>query len=289
MNVCGFTIVRNAVKYNYPVVESIRSILPIVDRFFVGVGDSDDGTRQLIESIPGDKVEIFDSTWDDNLRKGGLVLAVETNKVMDRIPPGYDWMFYLQADEVVHEQQHALIRQAMSHYVDVKDVEGLLFQYLHFFGTYDFIGDSRRWYRHEIRILRQDSAIRSFRDAQGFRKNNRKLKVKPVDAFIYHYGWVKDPRVMAEKMNEFRKLYHPDEWVKKNYISPELFDYSIIDSAQIFQGTHPDVMQERISEAQWEASVDPRKKKFGLKDRLLYWIEKKTGKRLFEYRNYKLI
>jgi hypothetical protein len=35
MKVGGFTFVRNVVKYDYPVVESIRSILPVVDEFIV--------------------------------------------------------------------------------------------------------------------------------------------------------------------------------------------------------------------------------------------------------------
>ena len=48
MKVCGFSFIRNAVKYDYPIVESIRSILPICDKFVVAVGNSEDNTLQLI-------------------------------------------------------------------------------------------------------------------------------------------------------------------------------------------------------------------------------------------------
>ena len=48
MKVSGFTFVRNAVKYDYPVVESIASILPLCDEVVVAVGQSEDGTRALI-------------------------------------------------------------------------------------------------------------------------------------------------------------------------------------------------------------------------------------------------
>ena len=69
MKVSGFTFVRNAVKYDYPVVESIRSILPVVDEFIVNIGRCEDGTLELIRSIGDPKIEIVESVWDATLRK----------------------------------------------------------------------------------------------------------------------------------------------------------------------------------------------------------------------------
>ena len=148
MKVCGFTIVRNAIKYGYPVVESIKSILPLCDRMIVAVGNSDDGSLGLIKSIGDEKITIVETVWDDNLKEGGRVLAIETNKAMDRIPDTFDWCFYIQADEVVHEKFHPIILSEMKRTMDQPDVEGLLFNYLHFWGTYDYVGISREWYRH---------------------------------------------------------------------------------------------------------------------------------------------
>jgi glycosyltransferase involved in cell wall biosynthesis len=182
MKVSGFTFVKNAVKFSFPVVESITSILPICDEFIVSVGDSDDGTLELIQSINSPKIKIIRSVWDNSLREGGKVLAVETNKAFDAVLPDSDWAFYIQADEVVHEKYHAEIKAQMQRWKDNPEVEGLLFKYLHFYGTYDFLGDSRKWYRNEIRIIRNDKTIRSYKDAQGFRKSDQKLKVKPMDA-----------------------------------------------------------------------------------------------------------
>ena len=53
MKVSGFTFVRDAAKYDYPVVESIRSILPVADKFIVNIGQRNDGTLELIRSIGG--------------------------------------------------------------------------------------------------------------------------------------------------------------------------------------------------------------------------------------------
>jgi hypothetical protein len=217
------------------------------------------------------------------------VLAVETNKAFDKTDPGSDWAFYIQADEVVHERYLEAIRQGMQTWKDSRDVEGLLFNYLHFYGTYDFLADSRKWYRNEIRIVRNDRRIRSYKDAQGFRKSGRKLKVKPLDACVYHYGWVKHPSVMKTKKKELSKLWHDDQWVEKNYDAAVHFDFGAIDSLDRFTGTHPSVMQERIRDVNWKVDKDPSRKNFKPKDRLLYWLEKMTGRRPFEYKNYRVI
>lgn len=289
MKTCGFTIVRNAIKYDYPVVESITSILPVVDEFLVLVGKSDDDTLGLIRNINSPKIRIVESVWDESLKEGGRVLAEETNKAFDLISPEFDWAFYLQADEVIHEHYLPAIRNSMQMNLDRPEVEGLLFNYTHFYGTYQYIGNSRRWYRHEIRIIRNDKSIRSYRDAQGFRKNDRKLNVRPANGSVFHYGYVKNPKTMQTKMRDFHMLWHDEEWLKKNFRMDELFDYSDIDSLGLFKGTHPEVMKSRIEDANWNIQLDISKKKFSFKDQILHFIENTTGYRLFEYKNYSVI
>ena len=290
MQISGFTFVRNAIQYDYPVVESIMSILPVVDEFIVSVGNSDDQTLSLIQSIPSPKIKIVESTWDDSLRSGGRVLAVETDKAFSHVSEKSDWAFYLQADEVVHEKYHQTILKAANQYKDQLKVEGLLFNYLHFYGTYDYVGDTRRWYDKEIRIIRNDKSIRSYRDAQGFRKNDRKLQVKQIDASIYHYGWVKHPELQQHKRENFGKLWSDAEQTESDKQKQDLFNYvNDADSLVKFTGTHPQTMHQRIKDKNWQINFDLAKKKLSFKDWLLYKIEKLTGKRLFNYKNYRTI
>ncbi len=289
MKVCGFTFIRNAIRFDYPIVEAITSVLPMCDEFIVLVGNSDDNTRNLIERIGSDKIKIYDSIWDDSLREGGRVLAEETNKAMQFLPDDTTWAFYIQGDEVVHEKYHQTITDAMKQYkYDVK-VEGLLLNYTHFYGSYDFIGDSTNWYRKEVRIIRKDSKIYSFRDAQGFQKEGRPLRVKAVDAFVYHYGWVKPPEKQMEKQKYFHKLWHNDSWVEKNIIPAEKFDYTQIDSLAHFAGTHPSVMEKRIQSTNWHFDFDPTQKRLSFKSKFKLTLEKITGWRIGEYKNYKLL
>jgi hypothetical protein len=290
MKVTGFTIIRNALKFDYPVVEAITSILPLCDEFVVAVGNSEDETLQLIKSINSPKIRIIETVWDDGLRQGGQVLAIETNKAFDAISTDTDWCFYIQSDECVHERYLPSIKEAMLTYKDDKEVDGLLFNYIHFYGSYDYVGNSRRWYRKEIRVIKNNKSIRSYKDAQGFRKtDNAKLRVKAISAEIYHYGWVKPPKAQQAKQESFHKMWHDDEWMKKNIAATEEFDYSQIDSLEEFKGKHPAVMHPRLDEVNWKFTFDRSQIRISAKDRMLLFIEKTTGWKVGEYRNYKII
>jgi hypothetical protein len=289
MKVSGFTIVRNAIKYDYPIVEAINSILPLCDEVIVAVGRSEDDTLGLIRSIDSSKIKIIETIWNDSLREGGRVLADETNKAFSAISKDSDWALYIQGDEIIHEKYLAAIETEMLRYEEDQHVDGLLFDYTHFYGSYDYTGDSRQWYRKEIRIVRNDTAIKSYRDAQGFRKNGAKLNVKQIDAAIYHYGWVKPPAAQQAKQQNFNKLWHDDEWMKKNIPEVNEFDYSQIDSVKRFTGSHPQVMQERINKMNWKFSFDPAQKKTAARLKILLFIEKHFGWKIGEYKNYKII
>lgn len=289
MKVSGFTFIRNAIKFDYPVVESITSILPICDEFIVAVGNSEDGTRGLIESIGSPKLRIIDTVWDDTLRDGGRVLAQETDKAFAAVSPDTTWGFYLQADEIVHEKYYDSIINAMKRCQDHPNIEGLVFDYVHFYGSYDFIGDSREWYRREVRVIRNDKNISSWMDAQGFRKAGKKLSVALANAAVYHYGWVKPPQNQQAKLRSFHKYWHDDKWIDKRIPKTDTFDYSGIDSLARFTGTHPAVMQNRIARKNWEFPYNPELRQLSVKNRFLHFIEKKSGWRPGEYKNFTII
>ena len=289
MKVTGFTFIRNALIYDYPVVESICSILPICDDFVVAVGKSDDATLESISGIDPAKIRIIETIWDDSLRKGGQVLALETDKAYQNIADDSDWAFYIQGDEVVHEKYLETIRSSMLKWKDDAEVEGLLFKYLHFYGSYDYVGLSASWYPYEIRVIRKSPLIHSYRDAQGFRKmEKQKLRVKAIDAYMYHYGWVKDPAAMQRKQESFNKFWHPDEWLEKHVAKAEEFDYSGIDALKLFNGTHPAVMLDRISRKNWQFDFDIAFNRMSFKNRMKMMLSEQFGIEL-GYKNYKRI
>lgn len=289
MKVSGFTFIRNAIIYDYPIVEAIQSILPLCDEVVVAVGKSDDKTLELIQSIDPIKIKIIETNWDDSLREGGKVLAIETDKAFHAISTESDWAIYIQGDEVIHEKYHANIKHGMEKCLRNKEIDGLLFRYQHFYGSYDYVGSSPSWYRNEIRIIRNNKDIFSYRDAQGFRKKpNEKLNVAAIDAEVYHYGWVKDPRAMQRKQNTFNKLWHDDEWVEQNVVKSEEFKYEDhISELKKFQGTHPEVMKERIKQKNWKFDFDISQNRTSLKDRFKNFLYNYLNFDV-SYKNYRL-
>lgn len=287
MKVSGFTFIKNAVKYDFPFIESITSILPICDEFIIVHGDSEDHTSKIIESIDSPKIKVYNTVWNSELRKGGLILSEQTNIALSKTTG--DWCFYIQGDEIVHEKYLDTIKKEMIENLEDTTVEGLLFNYLHFYGSYKYVATSRQWYRREIRVVRNNIGVQSFKDAQGFIINNRKLNVKLIDAYIYHYGWARPSEVMQKKVKYFHSLWHSKDWIEKNVPDKVEFDFTTTETIEIFQGTHPSVMDNRTKKCVSNFNLNTREIKKSFIRKLLDVIEQLTGLRIGEYKNYKII
>jgi len=256
MKISGFTIVKNGALMGYPFIESIKSCLPLVDEMIVGVGKSEDNSRELVEAIGDPKIRIIDTVWDPSKTEGGRLLSEKTNEVLDLCQN--DWCLYIQADEVLHEQDIAAIRQQVERFANDPGVEGLHFKYTHFYGSFDTIATSRLWYRDEVRMVRRSSGARSRGDAQGFRIHakrfmrspERRLKTQPANGTVYHYGWVRPPQTMAVKSKLFHRLWHGNE----RDAEFETFEYEHIYGLKKFSGSHPQVMHERVRGQNWNTA-----------------------------------
>lgn len=250
MKISGFTIVRNAVKFNYPAVESIKSILPICDEFIVNVGDSEDETLELIKSINDPKIRIIRNNWD--FSEGEAVLSKQTNLALAQCRG--DWAFYLQSDEVIHEKDLLKLKRLMKRYLNDKNVDALRFGWLHFYGSFHRYRVDAGWFQKEDRIIRNNGQIESYSGAFGFERIDKKpLKRKKINCFLYHYGWLQPPEIMTKRrvnaeMIGFTKLSQDEK--QQNY------DYGDLERFPVYFGTHPAVMQNRVlshelSRADW--------------------------------------
>lgn len=308
MRISGFTMVRNATKLHYPIAESIRSILPILDEFVValGKGDPDDRTRERIEGIGSDKVRIIDTVWDTEAYPNGTENAHQTD--IAKAECRGDWLFYLQADELVHEKDLGRIREACSAYLEDERVEAFLFNYIHFWGDFDRYLNAHGWYPEEIRIVRNDPDIHSWNSAQSFRRipdfdgrNYRqvegtyKLNVVKLNAHILHYGWVRPPYLMGKKKKALQAIHRGGDSSAHEEVAP--FDYGDLGKLPRYEGTHPEVMKEWIERTrpqlqQGESDPDRDKHKHEKwKNRILTWIEEKLmgGRKLFRPKNWHLL
>ncbi|HIE15887.1 MAG TPA: hypothetical protein EYP69_03070 [Bacteroidales bacterium] len=313
MKISGFSMARNASKLYYPIREAIESILPIVDEFVVAIGksDPDDTTRKEIEAINDPKIKIIDTEWDIERYPNGMENAHQTD-----IAKSYctgDWLFYLQADEVVHEKYLSTIKNYCQHFYNDSNVEGFIFHYRHFWGDYNHYLISHTWYKNEIRIIRNDPDIHSWISAQSFRripnfdgknyrqkKNTYKLKVIQVPAEIYHYGWVRPPSLMQKKNKALDTIHKGEKLAGKLYeTKQQQFDYGLLNKIPEFKETHPAVMKQRIENFYWGNELNYSSKKHPsqikhrhekLKYRLLTFFEEKfLGGKSINKKNYILL
>jgi len=240
MNISGFTIVRNIKRYHYPVLESIRSILPLCDEFVVNVGDSDDGTLDLIRSLDDPKIRIIETVWD--MSEGKTVLSRQTNIALAECRG--DWAFYLQSDEVIHEADLPRLRALMDKYLSNPDVDVLRLRWLHFFGSYWRYRVDSGWYQKQDRIIRNNGTVESFGDAYAFRrKDGAPLRRAMTPAYVYHYGWVHSPAVMSERRRNARTIGYGT----MDNTDEAAYDYGDLNRFPAYFGSHPAVMQERVA------------------------------------------
>jgi len=291
VRISGFSFVRNAIDLYYPVVESIRSALPVCDEFVVAAGDSTDGTTELLRSIDNPKLRIIETVWDPEHFVRGYSNAVQTNIALDSCKG--DWAFYLQADEVVHEDDLGPLVERLRAYRDDPRVDGLLFEYLHFYGSYDRYQTSHNWYRREVRVVRSGRGIRSWHDAQGFRhRDRRKLRVVLAGARIFHYGWVRPQRRMTRKTRALAEVYLGKEGARARVPNLDAdFDFGQLHGLARFAGTHPAAMRERIAACDWQVRPTATLQKHDRRGvRVLSWLENRMlGFRVGEHRNYVLL
>lgn len=288
--ISGFTFIKHGLDLGYPIRESVESIEPLCDEVIINVGfddpelKKDDGTWDYLNDHFGhSKFKFVKSWWDPNLRKDGLILSEQTNIALSQCRGKY--CQYIQGDEALHEDDLSLIHDSVIDLEKNTHLDGLVFDYIHFYGNVDVQLYTRRIYRQEMRLIRNHKDIISWKDAQGFRyKNESKVQCKKIAARIFHYGWARKEQVMATKVKAMDKLYHENP-------NSQDFTYKRMWGLRKFTQTHPSVMEEWTKNHKNELDIMSLPLEFNFKDLNLVvsdaW-EKLTGHRLGEYKNFKI-
>jgi glycosyltransferase involved in cell wall biosynthesis len=247
MKISGFSIVKNAIALEYPVVESVLSLLPLVDEYVVLVGKSEDGTVDLLRSLGNDKIRIIEDEWRDEQRHGGELFSRLTNAALAQCTG--EWAFYLQADEVIHEQDLPALQRVLAEESGHPRTKAVAMRIRNFHGdywTYDPYS-----HRKVVRIIRNDGTLASTGDAVGFRLKSdgdgRLIQHALPDAVrwlnevhLFHYSWVKSRPSLVTKQNLMEQHYYGD--------GARVFtDHQMGCGYARFRGRHPEVMSQRIA------------------------------------------
>ena len=285
MKVSAFTFIKNGQILGYPFIESIQSILTIVDEFVINVGESEDDTLLMVKSIPSSKIRIIKSKWNDTMQERGFVYGQQ--KMIAQYNCTGDWAFYIEGDEVYHENDLEQIRESMKMHLNDPNVEALAFYFYHFYGNPNSYLDSPGWYRSEVRIIK--NSLRSYAPDGLFwlvlnnNKQGRYPRAKHTGVSCYHYGWLRSQEQMNLKSEKVQKYWAKD---------PVKVDYSQMDQSIIkeFQGPHPEIIKEWLPKESGLYKVDPNYKptKKQKKHRMMIKFEKLFGVDLSK-KHYKLV
>ena len=244
MLVSGFTIARNVIKYHYPIVESIQSILPLCDEFIINVGDSEDKTLELMQSIKSDKIRIVQNKWDMSM--GKEVLSYQTNLALKECKGM--WGFYLQSDELIHQNDLDKLRNLMKNNADKENIDAIRFRWLHFYGSYFRYRIDYGWYQKQDRIIRNNGNVLSFGDAFGFeRKDKKPIQRINSGCLLYHYGWVHSTEQMTERRKNAEKIGFTSLTDQERV---DDYDYGDLRRFAPYFGSHPQTMESLVSNHQ---------------------------------------
>ncbi len=252
--VSGCTIVRSAAGFDYPLAESLRSQLALVEELVV-VAHHGDPAIETVRALGDARIVIVESDWDADPPGSGAVLARQTNLALARCR--HAWALYLQADEVLHEDDYASIRTALARWDPVDRVDALSFRFLHFEGSYGYVNALR--YRRQCRLVRNDGRLESVRDAAGFaRTDGHRLRTRSSGARVFHYGWAMPPAELKAKTLALAALYHGREAAERRWAGVPAERLGGVDLAFRWRGQHPAVMRERIAQRRWPVPAGRR-------------------------------
>ena len=291
--ISGFSFIKNGLSLGYPFLESVKTIEPLCNEIIINVGfenpecTNDDGTYEYLrDHLNSSKFKFLKSWWDPEISSQGLILSQQTNIALSKCKG--ETCQYIQGDEAIHENDLKAIELGHKEMIDRNDLHGLVFNYIHFYGNTNIFRETRSVYRREVRAIKNNINIKSWKDAQGFRfENSTKISAKLIDATIYHYGWARPQEIMNKKIKSFEKLYHG-----KNHVTENEFGFKKIWGLKEFKGNQPEILKEWVKNNTHNFNLMDLPKAYGIKEWDLMisdFIESVTGYRIGEYKNYKLI
>lgn len=288
MRLAGCSIVSNALRLDFPIIPAVRSLLAVCDEVVVNVGPPDDGTLDLLASLGDPRLRLIRGAWD--AAQGGRMLAVETNRALAAVRG--DWAIYLQADEVLHEADTPRLREALAAADRDPAVEGLLFDYLHFYGSFRRVATNRTWIRREVRALRPGGAVQSFAEAQGFRvmPEGRRVRARVTGCRVFHYGWARPIEALNAKREIDHAVYHAGDGQPMRPPLPGRMAGEI--GLMPYGGSHPAVAMPWIAERESRLPPDLLPLRWSVRQAqiaVLHGLERLTGWRPFEFRNYTMV
>lgn len=257
-NLAGFSYIYNGIDFDIPFIESIKSVIHIVDEFVLTECYSKDGTWEkclkLQEEYPN-KIKLLRRPWVEHFSEISLL----ANWTATHIDEDIQYCMQLQSDEVIHEKDLDILRR-LPELMNLNNKTAARWRYNHFLGnpstTFPFC------YSELVRVIKRGLGWQIIGDGVQYAKDGSLLppeEVLETNIQVFHYGKMKDPKKGFKKEVDFQNLFKdvgfPDPKMKemKEKLGEEYCDYvylfesNIVDNKiQKFEDSHPLVMHEYL-------------------------------------------
>lgn len=249
MSISCTMVAFNCFHLDYPLEAAIRSALEVVDEVFVNEGNSFDETKDLLVSLQeefGKDVVRFETrNWIHNRNWQ----QIERNYAIKQA--ACDWILILDADEMIHENDVSTIKTL----TETPHLNFIDFKVTHFYGLPKYVNTNPSWYSHHVRLGKKNTNYK-FRNSPGGSccdicsgkplqpvHGRRASDIAYSGIQLWHYGWVRDARVMGIKTKKFNAWYSNDKKYFNGHLDEKVpFNYKMEKSMHFlreFKGTHP--------------------------------------------------
>lgn len=212
-------IIKNGITQGYPFWESLKSCLPFANEIVISEGNSSDETATYINKFAsiygsasgnGPTIRLFRDEWTKGQSGNGEIISIISEKNMRRCT--YNWIYYLQADEIVHEGNVDFIKSIASK--NSRRYNAVEFYFWHFLGSWNPV-KSGAAYHEAIRMVKNNPKIKLMGDGWTFEGDVSPVcKSVNVPHPLFHLGWV-FPHNCDQKHLEHGKIYAQNSQYQK--------------------------------------------------------------------------
>jgi hypothetical protein len=229
MKISGIMPLRNAVKLAYPFEAAIRSLRLLCDEVVVLVDPGFDDDAVVIRRLKDEGIvdKIVWSTWNMDNHEGhtNCEITVQTRIALEYATG--DWVFSLQADELLHENEIG----AWRYWRDTCEADGdtaLEVPRLYFYGNLTTLRQS--WTIPMVRFFKRGCWQPDVDGAMRFDPIGEQRRRSVVNPWIYHYSRIGDPTIIAERVRNLDRMFHPPERVAAGVLAPYTFEPRKLDT-----------------------------------------------------------
>lgn len=213
----------------FPLRAVLSSMAPVCSEIIVNADTTSEGTveavREIAKTLP---VQIIESAWNWEAKDKGQEIARQTNLAVERATS--EWLLDLQADEVLHEDEHPILRA----YVEnaPADISGFQMVRLYFFESLDVLRTD--WTQPLTRLFRKGSHVVAGDGMDTQRLWGNVAKARGVH--LYHYSRIGDAKAIVDRIMKLSSLFHERATLTH---APQEYDFTRLWNYDSFSTDNP--------------------------------------------------